>query len=152
MEIDTSNLTDEQISKLNEFIHTMEEENKETKWWVMPKYSVLDNAFDYNQFGPRYQVEPQEDMYSRSRPPLKTGFNSRKEAEEWLSNYLREDDLFSKAKDTVDYIIDKLNNISSKFRDHEYVCSKDWKDCLQTLSTSLDHGTLKEVIKDNEKD
>ena len=148
MEIDTSNLTDEQISKLGEYVHKMEEENKRaTKWWVMPKYSALDNRFTYDKFGPCYYVEPEQATYSRSRPPLKSGFNSRKEAEGWLSNYLREDDLFSKAKDTVDYIIGKLTNISNKFRDHEYACSKDWKDCLEVLSTSLDHGTLKEVTK-----
>ena len=47
MEIDTSNLTDEQISKLSEFVHIMEKENKATKWWIMPKYSALDNIADF---------------------------------------------------------------------------------------------------------
>ena len=104
MEIDTSNLTDEQISKLSEFVHTMEKENRATKWWIMPKYSVFDNRLEYEKYGHCYQVEPEEPTYSRSRPPLKTGFNSKEEAEAWLKDYLKDEDLFLKAKDEINYL------------------------------------------------
>ena len=50
MEIDTSNLTDEQISKLGEFVRKMEEENKATKWWIMPQYSALENVELYDKY------------------------------------------------------------------------------------------------------
>lgn len=41
-----------------------------------------------------YIVEEQTDSYSKSRPSLKSNFNSKEEAEEWLENYLKEESFF----------------------------------------------------------
>ena len=147
MEFDTSNLTDEQISKLNDFIHTMEKENKATKWWIMPKYSALDNIADFERYGHCYQVEPQQDYYSRSRPPLKMGFNSKEEAQKWLDNYLKEEDLFLKAKDEVNNLVCNLGHIVNKLNRHEYVTNDDWHSCFESFNASFTHGSLKEVTK-----
>lgn len=149
MEIDTSNLTDEQISKICEIVCTMEEENKKvTKWWIMPQYSVLENIADYNEYGPCYQVEPQQDIYSRSRPPLKSGFESKEAAEKWLKDYLAEEDLFLKAIDEINNLNCNLGHLVDKFHRHEYVTKDDWLKCFESFDASLNHGTLKEVTKE----
>lgn len=145
MEINTSNLTDEQISKLSEFIHTMEEENKEIKWWIMPKYPIFGSEVE--QFGQSYYVEPQEDTYSRSQPPLKCDFESKEAAEKWLKDYLKEEDLFSKAKDEINNLNCNLGHILEKFNRHEYVTATDWHDCFESFNSSRIYGTLKEVTK-----
>ena len=148
MEIDTSKLTDEQISKLGEYVHKMEEENnKVTKWWIMPKYSALCENISYNQFGPCYYVEPQQDSYSRSKPPLKIDFNSKEEAQKWLDNYLKEEDLFLKAKDEINNLNCNLGQILAKLNRHEYATKDDWLKCFESFDASLNHGTLKEVTK-----
>ena len=147
MEIDTSNLTDEQISKLGEFIHTMEEENtKATKWWIMPRYPIFGSEVE--QFGQQYYVEPQEDTYSKSQPPLKCDFNSAEEAREWLKNYLAEEDLFLKAIDEINNLNCNLGHILEKFNRHEYATKDDWLKCFESFDASLNHGTLKEVTKE----
>ena len=146
MEIDTSNLTDEQISKLSEFVHTMEKENKATKWWIMPKYSVFGSEVE--QFGQQYYVEPQKDSYSRSTPPLKSDFNSAEEANAWLNNYLFEDDLFLKAKDEINNLKCNLGHILASLNQHVYVTKDDWLKCFESFDASLNHGTLKEVTKE----
>lgn len=148
MEIDTSNLTDEQISKLSEYVHKMEKENKATKWWIMPKYSVLDNIADFERYGHCYQVEPQQDIYSRSRPPLKSGFESKEAAEKWLKDYLAEEDLFLKAKDEINNLDCNLGHIVARLSRHEYVTKDDWLKCFESFDASLNHGTLKEVTKE----
>ena len=148
MEIDTSNLTDEQISKLSEFVHKMEEENKATKWWIMPQYSALENVMLYNKFGDCYQVEPQEVFYSRSRPPLKTDFNSKEEAEKWLDDYLEQEELFKSAIYDIDYTINNLNCIKGKLSKHEKINKPDWESCFERFNKSLDNGAIKEVTKE----
>ena len=146
MEIDTSNLTDEQISKLTQFIYTMEEENKKsTKWWIMPRYPVFSS--EVQQFGQQYYVEPQGDTYSRSQPPLKCDFDSAEEAREWLVNYLAEEDLFLKAKDEINNLDCNLGHIVARLSRHEYVTKDDWLKCFESFDASLNHGTLKEVTK-----
>ena len=145
MEIDTSNLTDEQISKLSEFVHKMEEENKASKWWIMPRYPVFGS--EVQQFGQSYYVEPQEDTYSRSQPPLKCDFDSAEEANAWLNNYLFEEELFSKAKDEINNLNCNLGHILDKFNRHEYVTEDEWFKCFESFKASMDHGTLKEVTK-----
>lgn len=150
MEIDTSNLTDEQISKLNEFIHNMVKENKTTKWWIMPKYPIFGS--EVQQFGQSYYVEPQKDDYSKSKPPLKSDFNTAEEANAWLNNYLFEEGLFSKAKNEINNLVCNLGHILEKFNCHEYATKDDWLKCFESFDSSLNHGTLKEVTKNNEKD
>ena len=148
MEIDTSNLTDEQISKLSEFIHTMEKENKATKWWIMPQYSALENVELYDKYGPCYQVEPQQDYYSRSKPPLKTDFNTKEEAQKWLDDYLKEDDLFKKAADEIKYLECRLNKLVISLHNHQYISMTDIHDCFESFNASLKHGSIKEVTKE----
>lgn len=147
MVIDTSNLTDEQISKLGEYVHKMEEENKATKWWIMPKYSVLDNIADFERYGPCYQVEPQQDYYSRSKPPLKSDFNSKEKAQKWLDDYLEEEDLFLKAIDEINNLNCNLGHLVSKLRNHQYITSTDIHDCFESFNASYNHGSIKEVTK-----
>lgn len=147
MEIDTSNLTDEQISKLSEFVHKMEEENKAIKWWIMPKYSVLDNIADFERYGHCYQVEPQQDIYSRSRPPLKSGFESKEAAQKWLDDYLKEEDLFNQAIRDITKLINNLGALVQKFRNHQYINNTDMLNCFNSFYASCRNGTLKEVIK-----
>ena len=148
MEIDTSNLTDEQISKLSEFVHTMEKENKATKWWIMPRYPVFGS--EVQQFGQQYYVEPEQDSYSRSRPPLKTGFNSKEEAELWLSEYLREEDLFLKAIDEINTLKNNLGSLIQKLRNHQYITNTDIHDCFELFNNSWDKGPISRVIKTEE--
>ena len=146
MEIDTSNLTDEQISKLSEFVHTMEKENKATKGWIMPRYPIF--APEVEQFGQQYSVELQQVSYSRSKPPLKSGFDCKEEAEAWLKDYLKEEDLFLKAKDEINNLNCNLEHILTRLNRHEYVTKEDWFKCFELFDESMDHGTLKEVTKE----
>ncbi len=147
MEIDTSNLTDEQINKLSEYVHKMEEENKKVvKWWIMPKYSPFGS--EVQKFGQQYYVAVQTDSYSKSMPPLKSGFNSAEEAQKWLENYLKEEDLFLKAKDEIDNLNCNLGHILARFNHHEYVTKDDWNRCFESFDASMDHGTLEEVTKE----
>ena len=150
MEIDTSNLTDEQISKLSEFVHKMEQENKATKWWIMPQYSVFCENNLYNQFGPGYYVEPQKDTYSKSKPPLKSDFNSKGEAQEWLNKYLAEDRLYKFACDELEVLKSNISHIQAKIKNHNKVTEEDWNDCFYAFNASRLHGVLKEVTKENE--
>lgn len=145
MEIDTSNLTDEQISKLNEFIHTMEKENEETKWWIIAKYTPFSDGLNYEKYGPCYYVEPEKDAYSKSRPPLKSGFSSEEEAVKWLSDYLKEEDLFLKAEDELDNLVCNLGHIKERLMNHNKVSKVDWLNCFNSFYNSLHNGTLKEV-------
>lgn len=93
--------TDEERERVEALINQIEEEKKnKKKWWIVPKYNLFSN--EESQFGKSYIVEEQKDSYSRSRPPLKSNFNSKKEAEKWLKNYLEEENLFKSAKDDVD--------------------------------------------------
>lgn len=146
MEIDTSNLTDEQISKLNEFIHTMEEENtKVTKWWIMPRYPIFGS--EVQQFGQQYYIEPEKDSYSRSTPPLKSGFESAEKAREWLKDYLKEEDLFLKAIDEINTLKNNLGALVQKLRNHQYITNTDINKCFGSFNESWDKGSISNVIK-----
>lgn len=148
MEIDTSNLTDEQISKLSEFVHTMEKENKATKWWIMPRYHIF--APEIEQFGQQYHVEPQQDIYSRNKPPLKSGFNSAEEARKWLKDYLAEEDLFSKAIEEINTLKNNLGSLIQKLRNHQYITNTDIHNCFELFNESWDKGSISRVIKGEE--
>lgn len=150
MEIDTSNLTDEQISKLGEFVHKMEEENKVTKWWIMPKYSAFCNMADFQRYGACYQIEPEKSTYSRSKPPLKTGFNSKEEAEVWLKDYLKEEDLFLKAIDEINTLKNNLGSLIQKLRNHQYITNTNIYNCFESFNNSWDKGPISRVIKTEE--
>ena len=124
----------------------MENENKATKWWVMPKYAVFSQ--EVQQFGQSYVVEPQKDIYSRSRPPLKSDFESKEEAEKWLNSYLAEDDLFKKAADEIKYLECRLNKLLTDLRNHRYISKSDIHDCFESFNASLNHGSIKEVTNE----
>lgn len=147
MEIDTSNLTDEQISKLGEYVHKMEEENKkETKWWIMPRYPVFGSEVE--MFGQQYYVAVQTDSYSRSTPPLKSDFNSKEEAQKWLKDYLAEEDLFLKAIDEINTLKNNLGSLIQKLRKHQYITNTDIHDCFAMFSTSMEKGPISRVVRD----
>lgn len=146
MEIDTSNLTDEQISKLSEFIHTMENENKSTKWWIMPNFDCFE---EYNpSIGLNYFIEPQEDSYSRNRPPLKSDFESKEAAEKWLNDYLEQEEIFKSAINDIDNLVCNLSHIRERLRKHEYIGKGEWKISFELFDESLNNGVLHHVMRE----
>jgi hypothetical protein len=102
----------------------------------------------YNEYGLCYQIEPEELTYSRSELPLKTGFNSKEEAEKWLKDYLAEEDLFNQAIEEITKLINNLGSLVQKFRNHQYITSTDIHDCFESFNASYNHGSIKEVIKE----
>lgn len=145
MEIDTSNLTDEQISRLGEFIQSMEKLNKSTKWWIVPKYNLFSN--EEFQFDKSYVVEEQKDSYSKNKPPLKSDFNSKEEAEKWLKNYLEEEKIFNSAIMQIDNLGSNLSMIKDKLEQHKMVSEDDWTECFRMFNESRINGELAEVTK-----
>ena len=140
--------TDEERERVEALIKQIEEEkNKATKWWIMPRYSVFDDRFAYDKFGPCYYVEPERDDYSRSKPPLKSGFNTAEEAQKWLDNYLLEEDLFLKAIDELNNLNCNLGHLMDKLRNHQYITNTDIHDCFESFNASKNHGSIKEVTK-----
>ena len=149
MEINTSNLTDEQISKLDEYIHKMEEENKKViKWWIMPKYPIFGS--EVQMYGQSYYVEPQQDDYSRSKPPLKSDFNTKEEAQKWLDDYLHEEDLFLKAINEIHYLNCNLAHLVDKLRKHEHITNTDMNNFFESFNDYWDRCSIREVIVDKE--
>lgn len=138
--------TDEERERVEALINQIEEEKKKaTKWWIMPRYPIFGSEVE--QFGQQYYVEPQEDTYSRSMPPLKCDFDSAEEAREWLKDYLAEEDLFLKAIDEINNLNCNLGHILEKFNRHEYVTEDDWRNCFELFNSSKNYGALKEVTK-----
>ena len=88
MEFDTTDFNEEEIAKVNELINSIRKEKEpKKKWWIMPTFDVFD--YDNPRIIKGYVVEEQKESYSKSRPPLKSNFNSEEEAKKWLKNYLR---------------------------------------------------------------
>ena len=144
MEFDTTNFTEEEIGKVNELINSIKKE-KETqkKWWIMPNFNCFEQ---YNpSIGLNYFIEEQKDSYSKSRPPLKSNFNSKEEAEEWLKNYLKEERLFKSAQDELDNFVCNLGHIREKLHKHEYITNDDWENCFQLFNESTVKGDLNKV-------
>ena len=144
MEFDTTNFTEEEIGKVNELINSIKKE-KETqkKWWIMPNFDCFEQ---YNpSIGLNYFVEEQKDSYSRIRPPLKSDFNSKEEAEEWLKNYLEEEKIFKSAQNDIDNLYRNLNDIYAKLLRHEYITNDDWKNCFRLFNESRLNGDLNKV-------
>lgn len=146
MEIDTSKLSDEQVSKVHEFINYMVKKNEGVKWWIMPKYPAFGS--EVQMYGQSYYVEPQQDIYAKSKPPLKSNFNSREEAQKWLDDYLAEEDKFLKAIDEINNLNCNLGDILAFFSRHEYVTKDYWDKCFESFNVSMNHGVLKEVTKE----
>ena len=148
MEIDTHLLSDEQINKINETVAEMLKENLYKKWWIMPKYPIFGSEVE--QFGQSYYVEPQQDSYSRSKPPLKSNFNTKEEAQKWLDDYQHEEDLFLKAIDEINNLNRNLDKIVNKLRKHERITNTDLNNCFESFNASWDRGSIRKVIVDKE--
>lgn len=147
MEFDTTNFNEEEIAKVNELINSIKKEKESKKWWIMPKYTPFNDNYNYQQFGSCYYVTEQEDGYSKSCPPLKSNFNSKEEAEEWLKNYLKEKQLFDSAIMQIDNLGSNLSMIKDKLKQHKMISEDDWTECFRMFNESRINGELAEVTK-----
>lgn len=109
--------------------------------------NIIFFSSEESQFGKSYIVEEQTDSYSRSRPPLKSNFNSKEEAEEWLKNYLGEERVFKSAKDDIDNLVCNLGHVVEKLQKHEYITNDDWFNCFALYTESKIDGALSKVTK-----
>ena len=146
MEFDTTDFNEEEIAKVNELINSIKKEKESNiKWWIMPNFDIFEK---YNpSIGLNYFIEEQKDSYSRSRPPLKSDFNSKEEAEKWLKNYLEEESLFNSAEDEINNLNCNLSLIYDKLQKHEYITNDDWFNCFKMFNESRLTGTLYKVTK-----
>ena len=117
------------------------------KWWIMPKYTPFDNNDDYQQFGSCYYVTEQEDIYSKNCPPLKSNFDSKEEAEEWLKNYLKNKEMFEPAINDINNLVCNLGHVVEKLQRQEMISEIDWKNCFELFNQSKEMGALKKVTK-----
>lgn len=147
MEIDTHLLSDEQINKINETVAEMLKENLYKKWWIRPTRGLFE---PYHNGCSSYVVEPQKDFYERNRPPLKSDFNTKEEAQKWLDDYLHEEDLFLKAIDEINNLNCNLGHLVGKLRKHEHITNTDLNNCFESFNASWDRGSIREVIVDKE--
>ena len=146
-----SSFTDEERERVEALINQIEEEKKnKKKWWIIPNFDIFEQ-FNNPSIKVNYFIEEQKDSYSRSRPPLKSDFNSKEEAEKWLKNYLEEESLFESAKNDVDNLVCNLGHIVEKFQKHEYITEDDWTKCFELYNESKIYGALFKVTKMNEK-
>ena len=137
--------TDEERERVEALINQIEEEKKnKKKWWIVPNFDIFEQ---YNPSIINYFIEEQKDSYSKSRPPLKSDFNSKEEAEKWLKNYLEEESLFKSAKDDIDNLVCNLSHIVEKFQNHEFVTEDDWTKCFRLYNESKVYGALFKVTK-----
>lgn len=137
--------TDEERERVEALINEIEKEKKAQKWWIIPNYNIFSK--EVQECGQSYSVESQKDSYSRSRPPLKSDFNSKEEAEKWLKNYLEEESLFKSAKDDIDNLVCNLGYIVGKLQKHEYITNDDWFNCFALYTESKIDGALSKVTK-----
>lgn len=145
MEIDTSDLNDEDIIKINDFIYSLKKEKKPKKWWIVPLFDAFSR--ESIAFGERYIVREQEDFYSKNRPPLKSDFSSKEEAEKWLKNYLEEEESFDSAIDDIDNLACNFDYIIEKLQEHKYITENDWTNCFRLFDDSMENGALFKVTK-----
>lgn len=138
--------TDEERERVEALINQIEEEKKnKKKWWIMPNFDIFGQ---YNpSIGLNYFIEEQKDSYSKSRPPLKSDFNSEEEAEEWLKDYLKKESLFKSAKDDIDNLNCNFGLIYDKLQKHEYITYDDWDNCFRMFNKSRLNGALFLVTK-----
>jgi hypothetical protein len=144
--------TDEERERVEALINHIEEEKKKKtqKWWIVPTISVLSVEYEKDNIK-CFCVEEQKDSYSKDRPPVKSDFASKEEAEEWLNNYLEEEKDFKSARNDIDNVVLNLGHIVEKFRNHEYVTEADWRECFRLYNESKINGALYKVTKRNKK-
>ncbi len=138
--------TDEERQCVEDLINQIEEEKKAQKWWVMSKYSFFSK--EAQELGQAYVVEPQKDSYSRSKPPLKSDFESKEAAEKWLKEYLETKKDFDSAFNDVNDLVFNLNRIREKLRRSEKITRDEWKTCFKDFDDSLNHGSLNKVTEE----
>lgn len=138
--------TDEERERVEAFINQIEEEKKnKKKWWIMPNFDIFEK---YNpSIGLNYFIEEQKDSYSKSRPPLKSDFNSKEEAEKWLHKYIAENSMFNSARDDLNDLILGLDLLRDKLNKHEKITQDEWEDCFRRVSKSRLDGALYKVTK-----
>ena len=90
-----------------------------TKWWIIPENTPFHNTEDYDRFGSCYHVAEQEDKYSKSCPPLKSGFDSKEKAEEWLNSYLLKESIFQSAAKRFEIFSALLSDYANRFKNHK---------------------------------
>ena len=95
-----------------------------TKWWIIPENTPFHNTEDYDRFGPCYHVAEQKDSYSKSCPPLKSNFASKKEAEKWLNNYLLKESVFQSAAKRCEIFATVMSDYAYRFRNHKQLEKK----------------------------
>ena len=149
MEFDISNLNDEDIDKINDFIVSLKKEKKPTKWWIMPNFDIFSKEYYNDDIKLNYYIEEQKDSYSKSRPPLKTDFDSKEEAEKWLNKYVSENFMFNSARDDLNDLILGLDLLRDKLSKHEKITQDEWDNCFRRFSMSVLDGNLYQVIKWN---
>lgn len=139
--------TDEERERVEALIKQIEEEKKnKKKWWIVPNFDIFEQ-FNNPSIKVNYFIEEQKDSYSKSRPPLKSDFNSKEEAEKWLKNYLEEESLFESAKDDIDNLVVNLGHIVEKLQKHEFITRDDWSNCFNLYNESRMEGALHKVTK-----
>ena len=144
MELDVEGLSSDELARVNDLIDFLKKEHaKNTKWWIMPNFD-WDEQFDLS-IGLNYFVEEQKDSYSKSRPPLKSDFNSKEEAEKWLKNYLDKEVLFKSAINDINNLICNLGHIIEKLQKHEIISKDDWDNCFRWFNDSRKDGNLSKV-------
>lgn len=138
--------TDEERQRVEDLINQIEEEKKTQKWWIMPNFDCFEQ---YNpSIGLNYFVEPQKDSYSKSKPPLKSDFESKEAAEKWLKEYLKDRKDFDSALDDVNNLILNLSRIRDKLRWFEKITRDECEACFKDFDESLNTGSLNKVIKE----
>lgn len=148
MELDVDDFSSDELAKVNKLINFIKKNKKSKKWWIIPKYTPFDyNSYDYQEFGPCYYVTEQEDIYSKNCPPLKSGFNSKEEAEEWLKDYLRKESTFKVAIDDVDNLVCNLGHIVEKLQKREMISEDCWEVCFNIFNQSKEMGALRKVTE-----
>ena len=150
MEFDTTNFNAEEIAKVNELIDSIKKEKEKEskkKWWIVPTNTPLFNNDEYQRFGSCYYVAEQKESYPKCCPPLKSDFNSKEEAEEWLKNYLNEEKLFNSAIENIDNLACNLGIIRNKLKNHYMISDDDWTECFKMFNESRINGELAEVTK-----
>ena len=146
MDFDVTNFNEEELAKVNELIDSIKKEKESNqKWWIMPNF---DWDEQYNpSIGLNYFVEEQKEQYSKSRPPLKSDFNSKEDAEKWLIQYLKEEKIFQDAIMQIDNLGSNLERIKTKLQQHKMISEDDWIECCRMFNESRIKGELAKVTK-----
>ena len=112
--------TEEEINRVNELVESIKrEKDKPKKWMVVPDFDVFCSGRD--DFEKTYHVEEDNGTYSKNKPPVRSGLDSKEEAEQWLETFTT-NMVFNSALDEVrkiqtrfdlqfENIINKLNYI-----------------------------------------